>query len=141
MRPNVRALAIADVVLGIFLAAAPWVALPGRVAVIDGGATGLGVLFVVAGVGLLTRRTWAMRFARSAALALLVGGAACLVGLAISASFLWGIYGDVGRTGAVTLGVAMVVILPYLVAFPLLALAVLRAPEAAPESPKRRGRK
>lgn len=144
MKGSLRAVAVADVILGVILVAAPWLALPGRVAVVDGGATGLGLLHLAAGAGLLLGRSWAPRLARVVAALLLVLGGACLVGLALSASFLFGVYGDVGRAGAVTFGVAILVLLPYLVGFPALVLVVLRAPpspEARPTRPARRAKR
>ncbi len=141
MAPSLRALAIADVVLGAIVAATPWVALPGRIAIVDAGATAIGVLHVAAGAGLLLRRGWAVRLARTSALLLLVLGIALLAGLAVSASFLYGVYGDVGRGGAFSIAVAIVVLLPYLVAFPIVELIVLRAARFdAPADPPRKRR-
>jgi hypothetical protein len=126
MPRRLRAVAIADLVFGALLAVLPWVALPARVSIVDGGATGLGILHLVAGAGLLTGRAWADRFARAAAWVLIGAGGAGLVALAISASFLWGVYGDVGRAGAVTIAAAIAVLVPYVFAYPILALVAMR---------------
>jgi len=68
---------------------------------------------------------WAWRLARAAAgFALAVG--LCLVSaLALTASWLSGVYGTVGRGGAVVLALVAALVLPYLVVLPAVQLCWL----------------
>ena len=54
-----------------------------------------------------------------------VAGAATVTTLASTAGYLAGLYGPVGRGGALILGVVALLVLPYLVLLPLAQVYVL----------------
>jgi hypothetical protein len=112
------------VALGVFAG------LPARWWVVDAPAGVAIALFAAAGVGLVVRAPWGERVARVASVVALVLGLLLVSTLAVTASYLSGIYGAVGRGGAVILALVAALALPYLVAFPAAQLLWLRA--AAP---------
>ena len=65
--------------------------------------------------------------ARAASLVALVLGLALVTALALSASYLGGIYGAIGRGGALILVLVAALAVPYLVAFPAAQLLWLGA--------------
>jgi hypothetical protein len=99
--------------------------LPARHWLVDSGAALLIALFGAAGAGLLADTPWARRAALGASIASLVCGLLLVTTLALTASYLSGIYGPVGRGGALILGLVAALALPYLVAIPLAQLAWL----------------
>jgi hypothetical protein len=136
-----RAAAIAfgvlDIVSAILVYLGVFEGLPARYWLVDGGAALLIALFVAAGAGLVAGTPWARRAALAASIASLVLGLLLVTTLALTASYLSGIYGPVGRGGALILGLIAALALPYLVAIPLAQLAWLeawRAPRAAQPS-------
>jgi hypothetical protein len=133
-----RAAAIAfgvlDIVSAILVYFGVFEGLPARYWLVDGGAALLIALFVAAGAGLLAETPWARRVALGASIASLVLGLSLVTTLALTASYLSGIYGPVGRGGALILGLIAALALPYLVALPLAQMAWLgawRGPRAA----------
>jgi hypothetical protein len=115
--------------------------LPARYWLVDGGAALVIALFAGAGFGLLTDAPWASRAALASSVVALVLGLALVSTLALTASYLSGVYGPVGKGGALILGLVAAMALPYLVAIPLAQLAWLgrrwpsdssRRPPAAP---------
>jgi hypothetical protein len=124
-----RAVAIAfgavDIVSAILLYLGVFEGLPARYWLVDGGAALLIALFAAAGAGLVAGAPWAPRVALAASLASLVLGLLLVTVLALTASYLSGIYGAVGRGGALILGLLAAMALPYLVAVPLAQLAWL----------------
>ncbi len=115
--------------------------LPARWWVVDLPAVALVVLLGAAGVGLVGGLGWGERVARLASIVTLGLGLALLAALVVAASYLAGIYGPVGRGGALILVLVAALALPYLVALPVSQLLWLgpsgaRAP-ASPD-PKRR---
>ncbi len=96
--------------------------LPDRWWVVDAAAIVVGLLLGAAGGGLLADARWAGRVARVAAGVSLALGLALVFLLAISASYLSGIYAPVGPGGAVILVLVMALALPYLVIFPSVQL-------------------
>src|SRR5579859_5179973 len=78
-------------------------ALPDRWWLVDGGALVVVALLGGAGVGLLRGATWAVRAARLAAAITLALGLLLVATLALTASYLSGIYGPVGHGGAIIL--------------------------------------
>jgi len=114
-----------DIVSAVIVYLAVFAGLPTRYWLVDGCAALLLVLFTGAGVGLLAGTAWAPRAAVAASVVSLVLGLVLISTLALSASYLSGIYGPVGRGGALILGLAAALTLPYLVAIPLAQLAWL----------------
>jgi hypothetical protein len=106
--------------------------LPGRYWLVDGAAALIMVLFAAAGAGLLAKRRWAPRAALLASTVSLVLGLLLITTLALTASYLSGIYGPVGRGGALILSLLAATALPYLVALPVAQLVWLRRRPAAP---------
>jgi hypothetical protein len=120
-------LVAAVVLFGVF------VALPMRWWPVDTGAVALAALELAAGVGLLARTGWAERVARVAAAVALALGLLLVSLLAVTASWLSGVYGPVGKGGAVVLGLVAALTVPYLVVLPFVQLVWLRprVPEKA----------
>jgi hypothetical protein len=100
------------VVLGVFAG------LPSRWWVVDVPATVIAALFAAAGIGLWMRAPWSERVARIASMVSLGFGLVLVATLAFTASYLSGIYGPVGRGGAVILVLVAALALAYLVALP-----------------------
>jgi hypothetical protein len=105
-------LAAAVTALGVFAG------LPARWWPVDLGAVIVIALLAAAGVGLVGATRWAERVARVASIVTLALGLALIATLAITASYLSGIYGPVGRGGALILTLVTALALPYLVALP-----------------------
>ena len=121
----VNLMVAALVALGVFRA------LPTRWWPVDTVAAILIALLVAAGVGLIRRAPWAPRVAQLASLVVLGVGLVLVAVLALTASYLSGIYGPVGRGGALILGLVAALVLPYLVAIPawqLMWLGAKRSP-------------
>jgi hypothetical protein len=117
------------VALGVFMG------LPTRYWVIDVPAVVVIVLLGTAGGGLLARRVWAAAVARLAAAITLSLGLVLVGALAISVSYLLGIYGPVGRGGALMLTLVAALVLPYLVVLPAVQLVWLKPPRTAASAP------
>ena len=110
--------------------------LPSRWWPIDLPAAVVIALFAAAGVGLLGQTSWAPKVAWLASAVSLVLGVLLVATLALTASFLAGIYGPVGRGGALILALVAALAVPYLVVLPAAQLVWLgpfrRAPSPAP---------
>jgi hypothetical protein len=119
---TVNLVAAGLVALGVFQG------LPTRWWVIDVPAGIVIGLLGTAGGGLLARRPWAPALARLASALTLVLGLALVGALAVSVSYLWGIYGPVGRGGALLLLLVAALALPYLVVLPAAQLVWLGPP-------------
>jgi hypothetical protein len=108
------------VFLGVF------VALPVRWWPVDWAAAMLGALELGAGVSLLARPSWAEALARTACAVALALGLVTTSALAVSASWLSGVYGPVGRGGAIIFGLVIALSVPYVVVLPVVQLVWLR---------------
>lgn len=118
---------VADVLTGGLVAVGVFAGLPARWWPVDLGAGLLAGLDVAAGVALLVGVRWAPRLVRVAcAVALALGLFVVTVG-AVTASWLSGVYGPVGKGGALILGLVAALVLPYAVALPLAQLLWLRS--------------
>jgi hypothetical protein len=100
------------VILGVF------VALPARWWPVDLIAGLLALVEAGSAVGLLTGARWAPRLAAGGAVLVLGVGLALVTGLALTASWLSGVYGAVGLGGSVILALVAALALPYLVVLP-----------------------
>jgi hypothetical protein len=125
-----RRIAIAGAQLGlsVLLSSGVWLALPARWAWVDVPGTLLASAALLAAIGLLARKRWALSFARWVLRAELLLGTLTATLLAAAAAQLAGSYGPVGAGGAILLVTIAVLVLPYLVALPALQLAWLREP-------------
>ncbi|MEO6574440.1 MAG: hypothetical protein ABIP89_11410 [Polyangiaceae bacterium] len=138
MKASRIACAVSDIVTALLIAVSVFVALPSRWWPVDVGAVLLIALLGAAGVGLLAKASWAEKVARSASIASLVMGFALVATLALTASYLRGIYGPVGRGGALILALVAALVIPYLLVFPslqLLWLGALRPAASKEKSP------
>ena len=116
--------------------------LPSRWLPVDGTGAVFIALFVAAGVGLLGQASWAPKVAWVASVVSLVVGVLLVATLAITASFLSGIYGPVGRGGGLILALVAALALPYLIVLPSAQLVWLgpfrrvmsAAPAVAPQA-------
>jgi hypothetical protein len=118
-------LTAAVVALGVFAG------LPSRWAPVDLAALVLTALELASAAGLLLRAPWAARVSRVACASALALGLLAVTLLAVTASWLSGIYGPVGRGGAIVLALVAALALPYLVVLPVVQLVWLR-PEKTP---------
>jgi hypothetical protein len=109
-------LTAAVVVLGVF------VGLPARWAPVDTAAAALAVLELAGGAGLIMAAPWAARLAQAACAVALALGLGLVSALALTASWLSGVYGPVGFGGAVVLSLVAALALPYLVVLPAVQL-------------------
>jgi hypothetical protein len=109
------------VTLGVF------VGLPGRWWPVDLGAVVIVALELASGVGLLRGSGWAALATRVAGAVALALGLLVVSLLAVTASWLSGVYGPVGKGGALVLALVAALALPYLVVLPVVELAWLHA--------------
>lgn len=130
---------IADFVTAALIVFGVFVALPARWWPVDSVAAALAglklassstLLVATAGAARQGARTWghspvdrwARHLASAAAAAALAVGLCLVTALAVTASWLSGVYGSVGRGGAVVLALVAALTLPYLVVLPAVEL-------------------
>lgn len=116
----------ADIVTAVLIAFGVLEGLPARWWPVDVAAAALVVIEVVSGIGLIFGTRWAVRVARAAGAAALGLGLFAVTVLAVTASWLSGIYGAVGHGGAIVLAFVAALLVPYLVALPIAQLLWLR---------------
>ena len=104
--------------------------------VVDAFAVLLAFLLAGAGAGLLADRAWARTVARVASFVVLAIGLVLIATLALTASYLNGIYGPVGKGGAVIMALSAALALPYLVVLPVAQLYWLGPREARARATK-----
>ena len=117
-----------DLVSTLLLLGCVWGVLPARWWPVDVLATLLGALLAASGGGLLTGTPWARRVGLAAGVVTLVLGLALVTTLALTASYLSGVYGPVGRGGAVILVLVGALSIPYFIVFPAAKIVALRKP-------------
>lgn len=132
----------ANVIAAVLLYVGVFHGLPARWLVVDLPAGALALTTATSGVGLLSNRRWAPSAARVTSALLLVLGLAAVAVLVGTGAWLRGVYGAVGRGGALIFAFVAALVLPYAVVLPALELAWLgapraRRPEAPPEAPPR----
>ena len=109
---------LGNVAAALVVAVGVFAGLPARYWPVDLSAVALVLLLGASGAGLLLRAKWGERVARIAALVVLALGLVLVATLAITASYLSGIYGPVGKGGAVIFVLVAALALPYLVLLP-----------------------
>lgn len=119
------AFGVADLLAAFVVLLGVFAGLPARWWPVDAAAVLVILAFGSAGVGLIRGAAWAPRVARIAAFLALGTGLVLVTILAITVSYLNGIYGPVGRGGAIILTLVAALALPYLVALPALKLVWL----------------
>ncbi len=115
-------------------------ALPARWWPVDTGAVVMGGLQLASGVGLLRGTSWGPRAAKFAAAVALALGLLFVSVLAVTASWLSGVYGPVGRGAAIVFALVVVLALPYVVVLPLVQLAWFRGARVAETAGHEAGR-
>ena len=108
----------AVVVVGVFMG------LPVRYAPVDLLAGVLAIALFVSGFGLLARTRWSQRVARAVSWVTLVIGLSVTALLTITASHVAGLYGPIGRGGALIMVLVACLVVPYLVAIPVVGVHV-----------------
>jgi hypothetical protein len=121
-----------DLVSAILVYVGVFEGLPARFWLVDGAGAVVAALFAAAGAGLIGKQSWASRVAVLASMVSLLLGLLLISTLALTASYLSGIYGPVGRGGALILSLLAATALPYLVALPIAQLAWLRRRPSVP---------
>jgi hypothetical protein len=114
---------IANVAVALFVLGGVFRLLPTRWWLVDGGAIIIALLLGGSGVSLLRSAPVAERLTRIAAAIVLVLGLALFSAIALTASWISGVYSQVGTSGAVIFGLVAALVLPYLVVFPAVELA------------------
>lgn len=130
--PKVRLIAASQLLLAVLLQLGIWIGLPARWPWVDVPGTLLGVACAVVGVALWLSARWAVAAARWLLWLELGLGTLTVSLLAVSAAQLVGSYGPVGSGGAVLMVVICLLVLPYLVVFPALQLALIGWAVAGP---------
>jgi len=97
--------------------------LPTRWWVVDDGAFVIVVLMAASSVALLANHRLAEPITRAAAAVTLVLGLALFATLALTASWLYGVYGPVGKGGGALFALVALMVFPYLVVLPAALLA------------------
>ena len=100
-------------------------ALPARWAPVDVTAGAMGALLVASASALVGKLRFAVPLARVAALASLGIGLLLVLVLALTASYLAGIYGPTGKGGATVMVFVAALAVPYLIAIPAAQLLYL----------------
>ncbi len=98
-------------------------ALPTRWWVIDDGAFVVVVLLAASSIALLANHRLAEPITRAAAALTLLLGLALFATLALTASWLYGVYGPVGKGGSALFTLVALMVFPYLVLLPAALLA------------------
>ncbi len=101
-------------------------ALPARWAPVDVGGGILGALLVASAGAIIAKLRFAVPLARVAAFASLGVGLLLVAVLAMTASYLSGIYGPAGKGGAVLMVFVAALVVPYMIAIPAAQLLYLK---------------
>jgi hypothetical protein len=97
--------------------------LPTRWWVVDSGGAVVVALMAASGVALLANHRLAEVVTRVASAVVLVLGLALFATLALTASWLHGVYGPVGKGGSAIFALVALLVLPYVVVLPAVLLA------------------
>jgi len=97
--------------------------LPTRWWVVDDGAFVIVALMAASSVALLTNHRLAEPITRAAAAVTLLLGLVLFATLALTASWLYGVYGPVGKGGGALFALVALMVFPYLVVLPAALLA------------------
>lgn len=111
--------------------------LPTRWWLVDGGAIVVVALMGSSGAALVSDHRWKETLTRIASAVVLVLGLALFATLAITASWLAGVYGPIGKGGAAIFVLVSALVLPYLVVLPAVELACVGPRSVARTEPDR----
>jgi hypothetical protein len=117
---------VGHVLTALVVALGVFAGLPSRWWPVDTAAVVLVALHLAAAAGLLLAAPWGQRMARATCAVALALGLFLVTVLAVTAGWLSGVYGPVGRGGSIILGLVAALALPYLVVLPLVELVWLR---------------
>jgi hypothetical protein len=106
----------------VFVVASVFRLLPTRWWIVDVGGGVMAILLGASSVTLLLDRPIAERVTRVAAAVVLTLGLALFAALALTASWIQGVYGPVGRGGGIIFGLVAALVLPYAVVLPAIEL-------------------
>ena len=137
-RRGALVLATIDVLTAVLVLFGVFVALPARWWPVDSVAAALGGVEIAAAIGLFIGAGWGVRLARAAAALALGIGLFAVSTLAVTASWLSGVYGPVGRGGAIVLALTAALAFPYLVGLPIAQLLWLSPSAKARQTPSER---
>ncbi len=113
---------LANLFVASLLASCIYFGLPTRWWVVDSGAAVVVAGLVMSGFSLLANHRLAVPLTRIVARVVLAVGLATVAILALTLSWLVGVYGPVGKGGAAIFGLVVLLILPYLVVLPVALL-------------------
>jgi hypothetical protein len=113
---------IGDLVTAVVIVLGVFVGLPSRWAPVDVPAALVAGLDLASAYGLLFRASWGERVARWSSEVGLVLGILLIGILAVTATWLGGVYGPVGMGGAVVMVLVVALALPYVVVLPMVRL-------------------
>jgi hypothetical protein len=125
-RSGAAAFGILDLTTAALVTMGVFIGLPARWVPVDVATALLVALETASGVALLCNASWAPSLALGVAALALALGLGLVTVLAVTASWLAGIYGPIGRGGAVLYVLVAALAIPYLVALPALQLAWAR---------------
>jgi hypothetical protein len=117
--------ASAQLIASLVLLAGIWIFLPARWAPVDVIGSALGALGLVSAFGLFTRRRWARAFALAVSWGALAIGAITVSALCFALAHIAGLYGPIGKGGAMLLGLVAALVLPYFIGLPVLQVGWL----------------
>lgn len=116
---------VANALSAVLLLGGVFLGLPTRWWPVDAGAAIVALLLAASSAALLARPDKAERLVRVAATVTLALGLVVFAAVALTASWLHGVYGPIGKGGAAIFGLVAAMILPYLVALPAAELVWL----------------
>jgi hypothetical protein len=119
---------VVDLITAILIAFGVFRGLPARWPPVDLPAEVLIVLELASSAGLITGTSWGRPLARATSAVALAVGLALVTTLALTASWLSGVYGEIGMGGAVVLALVAALALPYLVVAPAVQLVWMAPP-------------
>jgi hypothetical protein len=128
------AFGLTNLAVAVLVAWSVFRGLPTRWWVVDTGATIVVALMAASGVALLANHRLAEPVTRAAAAGVLALGLALFATLTLTASWLYGVYGPVGKGGAALFVLVALLAFPYLVVLPAVLLAWV-GPRARTKSP------
>lgn len=111
--------AAANLLVALALGLGVFGGLPARWLWLDAPSVVLVVLLVGSSAALFLRWAFAPKLAKVTAFALLGLGSIVIFALTLSIAFLRGVYGTLGADGVLLFSLAILFVLPYLVAYPL----------------------
>jgi hypothetical protein len=120
-----------DVTVSVAILIGVFGGLPARYAPVDWSCALLAALELAAGMGLLLRSKGHAFIARLASAVALTFGLVSFTLLAVTATWLGSVYGQVGRGGEIVLGIAAALIFPYLILLPASELVWLQPESSA----------